>query len=70
MERDYKKPTVSLTKESGNSFAIIGRVSRALIMAGASRETVRKYLDEATSRDYRHLLWVTTQYVNTGKKVR
>ena len=64
MERDYEKPTVKLAEENGNAFAIIGQVSRALTMAGASRGTVQQYMDEAMSGDYDHLRQVTLRYVD------
>jgi len=64
MERNYEKPTVTLEEENGNAFAIVGRVSRALTMAGASRGTVQQYQVEAMSGDYTYLLQVTAQYVN------
>jgi len=64
MERDYEKPTVTLAGENGSAFAIVGRVSRALTMAGASRGTVQQYQAEAMNGDYAHLLQVTAQYVN------
>jgi len=66
MEIDiYEKPTVTLAGENGSAFAIVGRVSRALVMAGASLETARQYQAEAMNGDYAHLLEVTAQYVNT-----
>jgi len=65
MERDYEKPTVALEEENGDAFAIVGRVSRALVMAGAGLHTARQYQAEAMNGDYAHLLQVTAQYVNT-----
>ena len=34
MNEDFAKPTVQLTGEDGNAFAIIGRVAKALRRAG------------------------------------
>ena len=58
------KPTVKLIDTNGNAFAIIGRVRDALKKAGADNEYVRRYMDEAMSGDYDHLLGVTMDYVH------
>lgn len=59
-----EKPTVKLAGEDGNAFAIMGRVSQALRKAGADKEYIDKYQEEAMSGDYDHLLAVTMEYVN------
>ena len=58
------KTTVKLIGEDGNAFAIMGRVKKALMLAGADQEYIDKYLKEATSGDYDHLLAVSMEYVN------
>jgi len=58
-----KKPTVKLIGTDGNSFAVLGKVSKALKQAGLVDEA-KKYMDEAMSGDYNHLLQVTMKYVN------
>lgn len=58
------KPTVKLIGQDGNAFAIMGNVKRALKSAGADKEYIDKYLSEATSGDYDHLLAVSMEYVN------
>ena len=58
------KPTVKLTGEDGKAFAIMGRVKQALRRAGADQEYIDKYLGEATSGNYDHLLVVSMEYVN------
>lgn len=57
------KPTVTLIGEDGNAFNIMGKVTRALRQAGATKETISEYQREATSGDYDHLLQVTMRYV-------
>ena len=57
------KPTVKLIGEDGNAFAILGKVSKALKKAGLTEEA-KKYMEEATSGDYNHLLAVTMEYVD------
>jgi len=57
------KPTVKLVGHDGNAFSIMGRVKQALKRAGADKEYIDRYLREATSGDYDHLLMVTMGYV-------
>jgi hypothetical protein len=59
-----EKPTVKLIDTNGNSFAIIGRVKKALLDAGADKEYVLKYQNEVMSGDYNNLLCVTMDYVH------
>ena len=62
--KSIKKPTVKLIGEDGNAFAIMARVEKALHKAGYSRGDMDKYLEEATSGSYDHLLSVTMKWVN------
>ena len=64
MKGPQTKPTVKLTGHDGNAFSIMGRVKKALMQAGADKEYVDKYLKEAISGDYDHLLVVSMEYVN------
>ena len=64
MKGPLTKPTVKLVGEDGNAFSIMGRVKKALRSAGADKEYIDKYLSEATSGDYDHLLVVCMEYVN------
>ena len=54
---------VKLIGEDGNAFSILGRVSKALRKAGHG-DLAKKYLEEATSGDYSHLVQVTMEYVD------
>ena len=58
------KPTVKLIGKDGNAFAILARVEKALRKAGYSSDETDRYLEEATSGSYEHLLSVTTEWVN------
>ena len=58
------KPTVKLTGEDGNAFAIMGTVSRALRNAGLPKEHIDKYIKESTSGDYNNLMRVAHKYAN------
>ena len=64
MKEPSTKPTVKLIGQDGNAFSIMGNIKRALKHAGADKEYIDKYLREATSGDYDHLLAVSMKYVN------
>ena len=59
-----EKPTVQLTGQDGNAFAIMGTVKKALQKAGYTKEEVDKYLEESMSGDYNNLLVVAQKWVN------
>ena len=63
MKGPLTKPPVKLIGEDGNAFAIMGRVKKALKHAGADKEYIDKYLSDAISGDYNHLLAVSMEYV-------
>ena len=63
MKGPIDKPVVKLIGQDGNAFAIMGRVKQVLRRSGADREYIDKYLSEATSGDYNHLLAVSMKYV-------
>ncbi len=63
MVKPLSKPTVKLIGHDGNAFSIMGHVKKALMLAGADKEYIDKYLSEATSVDYDHLLVVSMDYV-------
>ena len=58
------KPTVKLIDTNGDAFAIIGRVKNALHQAGADKEYVNQYMNQAMAGDYDNLLCVTMDYVH------
>jgi hypothetical protein len=64
MKGPLSKPTVKLTGQDGNAFSIMGRVKKALMLAGADKEYIDKYLKESTVGDYDHLLVVSMEYVD------
>ena len=64
MKEPVTKPTVKLVGKDGNAFSIMGRVKKALRQAGADQEYIDRYLGEATSGDYDHLLVVSMEYVD------
>jgi len=63
MDNTKEKPTVQLTGTDGNAFAIMGKVKNALKAAGYSKEECARYMEEAMSGDYNHLLKVTMEWV-------
>jgi hypothetical protein len=64
MKGPVTKPTVKFIGEDGNAFAVMGSVKNALRQGGADQEYIDKYLKEATSGDYDHLLVVSLEYVD------
>ena len=64
MKGPQTKPTVKLVGHNGNAFSILARVKQSLRRAGADKEYIDKYLKEAISGDYDHLLVVSMEYVN------
>jgi hypothetical protein len=64
MTEPTEKPTVKLIDTDGNAFSIIGRVKKALFKAGADKEYVHRFQEEAMAGDYDNLLCVTMDYVN------
>lgn len=61
-EIKYPQVTVKLVGEDGNSFAILGRCSKAARKAGLSAEQIKEFTDEATAGDYDHLLHTCITY--------
>ena len=64
MKGPLSKPTVKLTGQNGNAFAVMGLVKNALKQAGADKEYIDKYLKESTVGDHSYLLAVSIKYVN------
>jgi len=60
----YEKPTIQLTGNDGNAFAILGNVRRGMKRAGATDEELKAFMSEATSGDYDHLLQTCMKYVD------
>lgn len=52
----YPLVTVKLIGEDGNAFSIIARCRRAARIAGLSATEIDKFVEEATSGDYNHVL--------------
>ncbi len=64
MIKPTEKPTVKLIGQDGNAFSIMGMVKQVLKRAGADKEYINKYMNEAMSGDYDNLLTVSMEYVN------
>jgi hypothetical protein len=64
---DAKYPTIevgiNLTGPDGNAFAIIGRVRKALKLAGIPSSEIEEFTTEATAGDYEDLLRVCCMWV-------
>lgn len=59
----YPHVIVPLSDTDGNAGSILARVSRALGRAGVSPDEVKRYMVEAKSGGYDHLLQVTMEWV-------
>ena len=59
MENKTKKPTLTLVREDGNAFAILGKASRIAKKNGMDWDKISK---EAMSGDYDHLLQTMCKY--------
>lgn len=55
-EPHYPNITVKLVGEDGNGLAILARAINAARKGGLSVEEIAKFRDEATRKDYDHLL--------------
>lgn len=69
MEQGYNnsmesKPNLKIVGEDGNAFNILGLARRSATKAGWSKDKVDKYMTEAMSGDYNHLLATTAKYFN------
>lgn len=60
----FPKARMRLAGEDGNAYAIMGRATKALRAAGATKEDTDAYMAEAMSGDYNNLLRVTMQWVS------
>ena len=59
------KVAVQLSGEDGNAFAILGRVSKALVLGGFPDLAI-EFQKEAMSGDYDHLLQTAMAYVKVS----
>lgn len=57
----------SLVGVDGNAYFIMGYVSKALKREGLS-DLVDKYIEEATSSDYHHLVFVSCEYIDMANR--
>ena len=62
MTTPENKPTVQLSGNDGNAFAIIGACSRAAKNAGWDSARISEFEDEMMSGDYNNLLQVACKH--------
>lgn len=55
---------LSIGAKSGNAFAILGKVQRALRNGGVPRDEIQEFMTEAMSGDYDHLLGTCMAWVD------
>lgn len=63
----YPHVIVPLVGEDGNAYAILGRVDRALRVAGVSKDERAVFMDEAMAGDYDNLLRVVLSWVTPAE---
>lgn len=61
-----KRPVVKLAGGDGNAYAILGACKRAARKAGWSDEKWMRFREEATTRDYDHLLQTVMRDFEVG----
>jgi hypothetical protein len=54
---------VTATPRDGNAYSIMGAVQKAMKSAGATKEELTTYWEEATAGDYGNLISVSMHYV-------
>lgn len=62
----YPDIKVKLTGKDGNAFVVLGRVKDALREAKVPQADITKFLRQATSGDYDHLLQMCMQWVTVS----
>ena len=63
MKRPFFRPVVNGPID-GNAYSVISHVTRALKEAGADKEYIKEYMEEAMSKSYDNLLRVSMEYVD------
>ena len=66
MKVKFPEVEVTLVGEDGNSFLIIGRITKALRRSGATKEEVDQFKEESMSGDYDNLLQTCMRWVNVN----
>lgn len=56
------KPELELSGQDGNVFSILGRATTVARKAGWDEEKIKKFQDEAMSKDYDHALQTCMEY--------
>lgn len=60
----YPHVHVRLVGADGNAFAILGRTRRALQQGGVSHDVVNRFIKDAMSSNYDHLLQTVMDWVH------
>ena len=64
----YPEVWVPMVGEDGNAFAILGRVEKALRVAGVPVGEIAIFHRDATADDYDHLLRTVMQWVSVDEE--
>lgn len=66
MELKYPNIEVELSGTDGNSFAVLGKVKKALMRNGVPPGEIERFLEDATSGDSDHLLQTCMKWVDVS----
>ena len=61
-----EKLKISLVGTSGNAFAVLSKCQVTMERAGLEKEEIEKFMDEAESGDYNHLLGTVMKYFDVS----
>lgn len=64
------RPELKLVGEDGNAFAILGRAIKVLRKDDFPAEFIQRFVDEATSGDYDHLLRTVMEWFDVDGEDR
>ena len=60
----YPNITVVLTNTDSNAFSILGKIKKAMNKQNVPKEEIEKFMTEAMSSNYNHLLQTCMKWVN------
>lgn len=66
MPPKYPQIKLKLSDRDGNAFSIISRARRLMHNAGLSNEEINAYINEATRKDYNHVIQTTMEWFDVS----
>jgi len=65
-EAQESKPILQLTGQDGNAFFILGKARQAARKAGWDQQQISKFMEDAMSGNYNHLLQTCMEYFDVS----